>query len=422
MLFAMAPPDAQLAAVKALAAQAGAGPAERQSLIASGAVVTLLKHLSSKTAAVASQSALALSLLASDPSTRPSVWAHSPTLVPALVQALKTGGPLTLARTLATLAALVEHVPDAGAAVIAANGVVPILHLAQKSGSDAPSDAAVSALDAFAVQKIWRKRSNATQRTEVALKRAHDLVEPLACGLSVGPPRAQLFCLRALRIMSMQGDRRVVEVLRRPTLTDSLVGFAMGEDAGIAVAALETLLTTLTIGCEPFCGPMGPKDASFQDVGPEDAAYRASPKLRQLWQSLPGRLRSPHPALVVTALMYVNGISNTPGVQQSPWFRQCVRDAPRFLQSPVHEVKLWGLSLVGRQRLGRYAKPRSPPHPRIVYSPTPPHAHACTRAHTAVCVCQSVHACVCVCLSVRVFVSVRACMRARGCVCVCSHA
>jgi hypothetical protein len=172
----MAPPDAELAAVKALAAQAGAGPAQQQSLTASGAVPKLLTHLSSKTAAVASQSALALSLLASDPSTRPSVWAHYPALVPVLVQALKTGGPLTLTRTLATLAALVEHVPDAGAAIIAANGVVPILRIAQKTGSHGPSDAAVSALDAFHVQETGRNANRAGQRTIRALEGAYELV------------------------------------------------------------------------------------------------------------------------------------------------------------------------------------------------------------------------------------------------------
>jgi hypothetical protein len=199
----MAPPDAQLAAVKAMAAQAAAGPAERQSLIASGAMPKLLRHLSSKTAAIASQSALALSLLASEPRTRPSVWAHQPSLMPGLVQALKSGGPLTLIRTLGTLAAFVEHVPDAGAAVIAANGVVPILCLAQKSGSDGPSDAAVSTLDAFHVQEMGRNANTAGQRTFRALKCAYELVEPLTRGLSVGPPQARLFCLRVLRMMSI---------------------------------------------------------------------------------------------------------------------------------------------------------------------------------------------------------------------------
>jgi hypothetical protein len=220
----MAPPDAQLTALRALAAQAGAEPAQRQSLIPSGAVSKLLTYLPSKTAAVASQSTPALSLLASDPSTRPAVWAHRPALVPALVQALQTGGPLTLARTLATLAALVEHVPDAGAAVIAANGVVPILRLTQKTSSDGPSDAAVSALDAFHVQDTGRNANAAGRRTFRALDRMYDLVEPLTRGLCVGPPRAKLFCLRMLRIMSNQGDRMVAEALRRPVVTEVLVG------------------------------------------------------------------------------------------------------------------------------------------------------------------------------------------------------
>jgi hypothetical protein len=127
----MAPADNQLAAVKALVAQAGTGPSARELLIASGAVPSLLKHLSSKTVAVVSQSALALSLLAADPTTRPSLWEHRRALVPALVQTLKSGGPLTLARSLAALAALIKHIPKAGAAVIKANGVLPILGIAQ---------------------------------------------------------------------------------------------------------------------------------------------------------------------------------------------------------------------------------------------------------------------------------------------------
>jgi hypothetical protein len=251
----MPPADAQLAGVKALAAQAGAGPDARQALIASGAVPKLLTHLSSKTAAAASQSALALSLLAADPSTRPSNWAHRPALILALVQALKSGGPLTLARTLATLAAFVEHVPEAGAAVVAANGVVPILRLAQKNGGDGPvQDAAVSTLDAFSVREMGQYANAAGRFTGWMVERAYELLEPLIRGLSIGPPRAKLFCLRALRILSNRGDQRVVEALRRPGVTEILIGFAGGEDADSAATAIEALNSALVIGDEPVFG------------------------------------------------------------------------------------------------------------------------------------------------------------------------
>jgi hypothetical protein len=324
-------PDSQLAAVKALAAQAGTGAAERQALIASGAVPKLLKHLSSKTGAVVPQSALALSLLASDPSTRSSLWEHQRALVPAVVQTLKSGGPLTLARSLATLAALIKHVPKAGAAVIKANGVVPLLRIAQTSSGEV-QDAAVAALDAF---HVWRSaRVHAEEYTCRALTAALDLLEPLIRALSAGPVRARLFAMRLLRIM--EKEPRVVQALRRLAVTDLLLGFALGEDVEVASAGLIVLAAALG------------QQSTLGEMTPEDAAYRASPKFCKLRRSLPPRLHSPHEVLVEASLRYVHGMCGIHGQYKDPWFSQCVRDIPRLLETGSYTIKLWGLKVAGK--------------------------------------------------------------------------
>jgi hypothetical protein len=336
----MAPADNQLAAVKALAAQAGAGPADRQALVASGAVPKLAKHLSSKTAAVVSQSALALSLLASDPSTRPSLCEHLRALVPAVVQTLKSGGPLTLARSLATLAALIQHVPKAGAAVIKANGIVPLLRIAQ-TGSEELQEAAVSVLDAFHMRAPSLDMLDpAEQHTSRALAPALELLEPLIRTLSVGPQGAKLFALRVLRIMS--GERMVVQAIRRPALTSLLLGFASAEDIDIASEALVGIACALRLRSN-----LGP-------VAPEDAAYRASPKLSELCASLPPRLQSPHEAMVDASLQYALEMCGTPGIHANPWFCQCIQDIPRLLANGSHAIKVWGLGLAGRAWFGWY--------------------------------------------------------------------
>jgi hypothetical protein len=331
----MAPVDNQLAAVKSLAAQAGAGPADRQALVASGAAPKLVKCLYSKTAAVVSQSALAVSLLASDPSTRPSLCEHLRGLVPAVVQTLKTGGPLTLARSLATLAALIQHVPKAGAAVIKASGIVPILRIAQ-TGSEELREAAVCVLDAFHVREPPGGTVDAAeQHTVRALALALDLLEPLIRTLSVGPQRATLFALHVLEIMS--GGSRLVQALRRPGLTDALLGFASAEDVDIASASLGVL--TKAIG---------------HQATPEDAEYRALPKLCEFCDSLPSRLQSPHEVLVEAALQFVCRMCDTPGIEANPWFRQCVRSIPCALESGSHNVKVEALCLAVCAWMGGY--------------------------------------------------------------------
>jgi hypothetical protein len=336
----MAPTDNQLAAVKSLAAQAGAGPADRQALVASGAVPKLVKHLSSKTAAVVSQSALALSLLASDPSTRPPLSEHLRALVPAVVQTLKSGGPLTLARSLATLAALIRHVPKAGAAIIKANGIVALLRIAQ-TGSEELSEAAVAALDAFHIREpLPGMAGPGVTPTCDALEAALDLLEPLIRTLSVGPRLAKLFALHALRIMSAKP--RVVQALRRPAVTDLLLGCASAEDIDTASAALVVLAAAL--GHQSKVGQMTPNDA----------AYRASPTLCELWESLPTRLQSPHHAMVQASLKYVSKMCDTRGVHAQPWFRKCVRDVPRVLESGSHTAKVWALHCIARAWMGRY--------------------------------------------------------------------
>jgi hypothetical protein len=333
-LLKMAPSDNQLTAVKALAAQAGKGPADRQALIASGAVPKLLKHLSSKTGAVVSQSALALSLLASDPSTRPSLWDHQRALVPAVVQTLRTGGPLMLARSLATLAALIDNVPKAGAAVIKANGVVPILRIAQ-TGSEELREAAVAALDAFHVRDAQLGLANSTEeQTCGALAMAPDLLEPLIRTLSLGPVRAKLFALRTLRIIA--GEPRVVQALRRPAVTDVLLGFALAEDVEVASAGLTVLAAALG------------RQYKLGEMTPEDAAYRASPQICKLWESLPYCLQSPHRALVGASLQFVNGMCLTPGIHKNPRFRQCVGDIPRLLKTGSYTLRMWALYIAGR--------------------------------------------------------------------------
>jgi hypothetical protein len=337
----MAPADNQLAAVKALAAQAGAGPAERQALVASGAVPKLVKHLSSKTAAVVSQSALALSLLASDPRTRQSLWGDGRALVPALVQTLKTGGPLTLARSLATLAALIQHVPKAGAAVVKANGILPILRIAQ-TGSEELRDAAVAVLDAFHVREAQPGLGTPSEEhTCLALTRALDVLEPMISALSVGPERAKVFALRVLRVIS--GELMVFQALRRPAVTDLLIDLAAAEDAETASAALIVFTTILD------------RESKLGELTPEDAAYRALPQLRRFYESLPSRLQSPHQAMVLASVQCVNDMCGTPGVHTEPWFRQCLRDIPRLLQSGSHRIKKWGLTCIARTWLDRYA-------------------------------------------------------------------
>jgi hypothetical protein len=338
----MAPVDNQLAAVKALAAQAGAGPADRQALVASGAVPKLVNWLYSKTAAVVSQSALALSLLASDPSTRPALCEHLRTFIPAIVQTLKSGGPLTLARSLATLAALIQHVPKAGAAVIKANGIVPLLRIAQ-TGPEELREAAVSVLDAFHVRERELSRGligPAEQHTRRAFAPALDLLEPLIRTLSVGPARRKVFALRVLQIMSW--EPRVVQALRRPAVTSLLLGSASAEDVDIASAGL--VLLTRAIGPEPKLG----------QLTPEDMAYRASPDFFELWMKLPSCLQSPHQAVVQASLQFVGQMCATPGIRDNPWFRQCVRSLPCVLESGLHYVKLDAVRLAMRAWMGRY--------------------------------------------------------------------
>jgi hypothetical protein len=336
----MAPADNQLAAVKVLAAQAGRGPPDRQALLASGAVPKLLKHLSSKTAAVVSQSALALRLLASDPSTRGPLCEHWRALVPAVVQTLKTGGPLTFARSIATLTILIEHAPEAGAAVIKANGIVPLLRIAQ-TGSEELRQAAVCALDTFHVREPSPDvAAPGVGPTCKALKAALDLLEPLIRTLSVGPVLAKLFALHVLRVMS--GKPRVLQALRRPAVTDLLLGFAWGEDIDIASAALVVLAAAL--GHPRVLG----------QITPDDAAYRASPKFCELWESLPSRLQSPHQAMVQASLQYLSEVCFTPGVHAHPWFRQCVHDVPRVLESGSYNVKVWALTCAARAWMGWY--------------------------------------------------------------------
>jgi hypothetical protein len=347
----MAPADKDLAAVKGLAAQAGTGTSARELLVASGAVPTLLKHLSSKTAAVVSQSALALSLLAADPTTRPSLWEHRRALVPALVQTLKNGGPLTLTRSLATLAALIKHIPKAGAAVIKANGILPILRIAQADPQD-PRDAAVAAMDAFRLQ---REGGNSMRPAETSITRAlgHalDLVDPLIRTLSAGsaPPRAKLFALRVLR--RIPEGPRVLQALRRPMVTDTLVGFAAAEDVEIASASLEVLMSAF--GNRHF----------HNEITHEDTVYWDSPALRNFWETLSSSLQSPHNSLVEAALLYLKLICITPGLCALPWFHQCVRDIPRLLQSPLHTTKVRALFFAHRAWLARYAIPWPPLSP-----------------------------------------------------------
>jgi hypothetical protein len=337
----MAPADNQLAAVKALAAQAGAGPADRQALVASGSVPKLLNHLFSKTAAVVSQSALALSLLASDPSTRRCLWEHQRALIPAVVQTLKTGGPLTLARSLATLAALIHHIPKAGAAVVKAKGILPILRITQ-TGSEELREAAVAVLDAFHVREAQPGMADtAKEHTGMALTPAIDLLEPMIRALSVGPPGARLFALRVLRIIS--GKPRTLEALRRPAVTDLLLRFASADNVDMASAALITLGAALG------------KQDKLGDLRPEDAAYRTLPKLRELCTTLPSRLQSPHEALVQASVQFVNGMCGTPGVLAEPWFCQCMCDIPLLLGSPSWKVRVWGLYLAGRAWVEWYA-------------------------------------------------------------------
>ncbi len=336
----MAPVDNQLAAVKSLAAQAGAGPADRQALVASGAVPKLVKHLSSKTAAVVSQSALALSLLASDPSTRPSLSEHLRALVPAVVQTLKSGGPLTLARSLATLAALIQHVPKAGAAVIKANGIVPLLRIAQ-TGSEEIREAAVSALDAFHVgESSGGIVDPAKQHTGRALAPALDLLEPLIRALSGGRSRVKLFAVRVLNIMAR--NPKVVQAVRRPAVTKLLLGSALGEDVDTASASL--LLLTRCLGYQ----------AKLGQIAPEDAAYRASPGFVELWMRLPSYLQSPHQAVVQASLQFLSQMCGTLGIEATPWFQQCVRSIPCILESGSHNVKVEALYLAARAWMGRY--------------------------------------------------------------------
>jgi hypothetical protein len=321
----MPPADKQLAAVKAIAAQAGSGPSARFALIASGAVPKLLKHLSSKTAAVVSQSALALSLLASDPSTRSSLWEHQRALVPAMVQILKSGGPLTLGRSLAALASLIKHVPQAGAAVIKAGGIVPLLRIAQ-TGSEELREAAVAALDAFHVRQLSPKMANSVEvHTCVALRQELDILEPLICTLSKGPMRAKMFALHVLGMLPK--EPRVVEALRRPAVTDLLLGFASAEDPDIASAGLRVLAVALGDHPSPVLIP------------PEAAAYRATPKICKLWESLPSHLQSPHPCIAEASLHYLTEILGTPGLGAKPWLRQCVQNIPRLLKSESHVIK-----------------------------------------------------------------------------------
>ncbi len=332
--------DNQLVAVKALAAQAGAGPVQRQALVASGAVPKLVKHLSSKSAAVVSQSALILSLLASDPSTRPSLSDHLRALVPAVVQTLKSRGPLTLARSLATLAALIKHVPKAGPAVMKANGIVPLLRISQ-TGSEELREAAVSALDAFQVQKLSPGTVEPPEELRGrGLAPALDLLEPLIRALSVGPQRAALFALHVLRMMS--GEPRVVQALRRPAVTYVLLGFASAEDIDIASASLGVL--TKALG----------QEASPSQLTPVDAEYRALPKLSEYCESLPSRLQSPQQAMVLASLQYVCEMWSTPRISAQPWYLQCVCDIPRILKSGSHDMKVLALYFAARAWLGRY--------------------------------------------------------------------
>jgi hypothetical protein len=338
----MAPADNQVAAVKALAAQAGLGPAARQALIASGAVPKLLKHLSSKVAAVVSQSALALSLLASERSTRSSLWEHRRALVPALVQTLKSGGPLTLARSLTTLAALIQHVPKAGPAVIKAGGIVPLLRIAQ-TGSEELRDAAAATLDAFHVRQSAPGMADSVEvHTCEALQDEINLLEPLIRTLSAGPTRAKLFAVRVLRMIPR--EPRKVEALRRPAVTDLLLGCALAEDPYMASASLTVLAGA--------CGDHPPPHL----VPPDAAAYRVLPQFRKLWETLPSRLRSPHPVMVEGSLHYLMSICGTPGLYAQPWLRQCVRELPRLLGSGSNIViNITALYFATRTWLGRCA-------------------------------------------------------------------
>jgi hypothetical protein len=337
-LLEMAPADNQLVAVKALAAQAGSGSSARQALIASGAVPKLLKHLSSKIGAVVSQSALALSLLASDPSTRSPLWEHQRALVPALVQTLKSGGPLTLSRSLATLTALIEHVPKAGAAVIKANGVVPLLRIAQTSSREV-QEAAVSVLDAFHVREAQPGLADVNEaHTCRALISALDLLEPLIRALSMGPMRARLFAMRLLRIIGT--EPRVVQALRRPPVTGLLLDFALGEDIEIASAALIVIAAALG------------QQSKLGEMPAGDTAYRVSPWFHELWRSLPSRLQSPHQAQVEASLQYITGMCGTSAIHGDPWFHQCVRDIPRLLETGPFKVRMWGLNVAHRAWMG----------------------------------------------------------------------
>jgi hypothetical protein len=341
-LLKMAPADTQLSTVKALAAQAGAGAADRQALIASGAVPKLLKYLSSKTAAIVSQSALALSRLGSDASARSSLWEHRRALVPALVATLKSGGPLTLARSLAALAALIQHVPEAGAAVIKAGGIVPLLRIAQ-TASEELRDAAAITLNAFHVRQMDPGMADPVevQTCRAIYNQGIELLEPLIRALFTGPMQAKLFAMRVLRMIPE--EPRVIEALRRPSLTDLLVGFASADDPAIASGALGVL--AMALGNHPPPGK----------TPPEAAVYMASPQLCKVWESLHSRLHSPHPAVVEASLRYLNEVCTPPRLHVEPWVRECMRDIPRLLASESHVIKGMAVSLAARDWLGRYA-------------------------------------------------------------------
>jgi hypothetical protein len=261
--------------------------------------------------------------------------------VPALVQTLKTGGPLTLARSLATLAALIQHVPKAGAAVVKAHGIVPILRIAQ-TGSEELREAAVAVLDAFHVREAQPGLGTPSEeQTCRAIMPALDLLDPMIRALSIGPVRAKVFALRVLRIISW--ERRPFQALRRPAVTDFLIEFAAAEDVEIASAAM--VIFAVILG----------RKAKLGQLAPEDAAYRALPGLRGFYESLPSRLQSPHQALVLASLRCVSEMCGTPGVDLQPWFRQCIRDIPRLVESGSHDVKVWGMTCTARAWLDRYA-------------------------------------------------------------------
>ncbi len=124
---------------------------------------------------------------------------------------------------------------------------------------------------------------------------------------SVGPPRPRVFALRVLRIIRVKP-----RALQRPAVTDLLLGFASADDVDMASAALIVLMTALG------------KQSKLAELRPEDAAHRTSLKLRELCASLPSRLQSPHEAMVIASLQFVNRMCGTLGVRAEPWFCQCI--------------------------------------------------------------------------------------------------